>query len=180
MPWSEIFAVWKENEGNKQSWQALAKEKGWKSWEEWRKNTSIANLQADKRSWQLYTIENPMETIPYFRVGPFKSWRQRLSDEHKTFQELVEDSYDWAKQHKGIQKIQKNFPSKTQLIGFIMPDKESIMIFEGHHRAAAIALAIKDSEEIKIPENPEIALSQLTEEDIIDMDELLHKGTEKS
>ena len=111
--WDEVFNHWKRNEGKIKAWREFAvKEKGWKSWEEWRQyQASLYN--ARNRQWQIYEILKPNQVIPSFQVGPFPGWQQHYSQKEKnthTFKELVEQYYDWIKQNKGVQKKINNFP----------------------------------------------------------------------
>lgn len=66
--------------------------------------------------------------------------------------------------NSNIQGILQSFPSVTELIGVILPEK-NIIIFEGNHRSTALALIAQQKKEIIINEPLSIALTFFTEED---------------
>ena len=134
--WEEIFNTWYEREGSREEWQNFATEdKGWPDWKSWRK-ASADFIEADKRKWKLYEIENPNKFIPQCLIGPWKSWKKNFAEKNKhTFENLVLTCPDWVKDNEKVQQIKKNFPEKTQFIGIHFKEDGHFVIFEGSHRA---------------------------------------------
>jgi len=139
LTWKDVFQVWRENEDFEGShWIELWQSRGFKSWEEWRityaKKLGLADL-----NWALYRILKPMDDVPEFCGGSFRSWVERF------YQGQENPSFSWlAKQpdiqaHQGIQKFITSFPENTTVSGILIKDK--IVIVEGMHRCTAIALA---------------------------------------
>lgn len=176
--WEEVFAVWKAHEGADPVWQEFArKEKGWDSWAQWR-SYQASHFEAATRTWMLYEIENPNELIPKFRLGPFHGWQKHYEEKNiYTFEDLVRDHYEWVSQNIGVRSRMKAFPQNTQCIGLYIEQDDTIVLYEGHHRAAAVALAVHDGTPISFQTNPTIALTSIQGDARALLDRLL---TEKS
>lgn len=176
--WDEVFALWREREGSREEWQQVAKEKGWDTWEEWRGN-SASGFGAADREWFRYTIEDPLGAVPQFRVGPTKSWQ-------KKFPEGEKNTYTFAdaarlpvfQNNPKVKQILEDFPSPTEFIGVVLADK-TIVLFEGHHRATAIALAAARGTDLTFDVLPTIALTLLAPGDETLLDDMLVRGSEK-
>ncbi len=160
--WQEVFAVWKTHEGADPVWQEFARrEKGWETWEQWR-SYQAAHFDAAEREWMLYEIEQPDEIVPAFRMGPFHGWQKRYEEKNvHTFQELVRDHHDWVASNSGVQSRMRQFPRRTQFIGMYLENEDVVVLYEGHHRAAAIALAVAQRKPIVFETNPTIALTTI-------------------
>lgn len=176
--WNNVWQAWLEREGTRDDWKQIAREKGWQSWEEWR-DAWVRNFGAQMRRWRRYTILNPLEIVPNFRVGPTQSWQKNFPESERnkhTFSSLVERvSYDT---NGKVQGILENFPDPTEFIGIVMPDN-SIVDIEGHHRAAALAIAAKQGREIDFEQLPTIALTPFEEGEEALLDTMLTRGSTK-
>ena len=176
--WDNVWQAWLEREGTREDWQQVSKEKGWQSWEEWR-DAWVGNFAAQTRRWLRYTILNPLETVPKFRVGPTQSWQKNFPEHERnkhTFATLVQRvSYDTNGKVHGILE---NFPDSTEFIGIVMPDK-SIVDIEGHHRATALAIAAQQGKEITFREFPTIALTPFQDGEETLLDAMLARGSTK-
>jgi len=49
LTWEKVFEFWRESEGEDSEWALHAKERGFDSWEEWRKSY-VPALRLDERS----------------------------------------------------------------------------------------------------------------------------------
>jgi hypothetical protein len=144
--WQEVFGLWRKNEAHLKKWEKHYKERGYYSWEEWRKR-SASYFNCDKLEWSLYKINNPVKTVPKFFGGPFAVWRDYFYNGKKTksFAQLTQ--LKKIQEHKGIIDIAKKFPKKTSLIGLVFRGK--IFIIEGMHRSTAIGLINKNKDKLK-------------------------------
>ena len=175
-----MFSVWKAHEGADPVWQEFAKkEKGWGSWEEWRSNQSEF-INAQDREWKLYEIRCPNELIPKFRIGPFNGWQKHFEKKNVyTFEDLVQRKTEWVLNNIGVQARRNNFPKSTQFIGFYLEDDDVVVLFEGHHRAAAVALAAYEKNPIQFEINPTIALTILKGDQTEFFDQILQHRFER-
>ena len=177
--WEEVFAVWKAHEGEDPVWQQFAvQEKGWESWELWRR-THSEKINAKEKQWKLYEIENANDTIPQFRMGPFQGWQKHYEDKLvHTFADLDRDHAEWVAGNVGVKDRLANFPQGTQFIGMHLEDDDAVMLYEGHHRAAAVARAAhSDYQSIKFYTNPVIAMTTISKEEMPLLQEMLDSGT---
>lgn len=179
--WEDVFSAWKSAEGQDPIWQRFAvEEKGWDSWENWRRYQS-SFIEADKRLWKIYEITDPNKVIPAFRIGPFQGWQQHFMEKNRhTFADLVRDKTDWVSQNIGVRVRLEHFPDSTQFIGLYVEDEDAIVLYEGHHRAAAIALAIHRGTPITFQTNPTIALTSVAGDVLPLLNRLLEQGSENS
>lgn len=178
--WPEVFFVWKANEGMDPVWQAFAKkEKGWDTWEQWR-GYQTSFLEADKREWKLYEIVDPNKIVPHFLIGPFQGWQKHFEEKNsRIFEELICEKTDWVQQNTGVKIRRANFPQSTQFIGLYLEDKQQIVVYEGHHRAAAISLAVFENNPIVFTSNPTIALTTISGDSTKFLDYLLSNKANK-
>lgn len=160
--WEEVFATWQANEGSDLFWQKFAREeKGWDSWEEWR-GFQASKINAKNLDWSLYEIKNPNVTIPKFKIGPFKGWQIHFEKKNvHTFADLVGRAPEWVKNNVGIKSRLENFPQGTEFIGIYFEDTSRIVLWEGHHRASAVALAVANNDPIKFDILPRIAITSI-------------------
>ncbi|PIR75025.1 MAG: hypothetical protein COU34_04970, partial [Candidatus Magasanikbacteria bacterium CG10_big_fil_rev_8_21_14_0_10_43_9] len=166
--WTGIFASWQSHEGQDPAWQALAREKGWESWAAWRENQADA-IDAEKREWHIYEITHPNETIPTFLMGPFRGWQRHYPKEEAhthSVADLVHDHTGWVQENARVHLLQDHFPERTQFIGVYAEEEDAIILFEGHHRAAAVALQVHDGDPLSFFTPPTIALTEMTAEKI--------------
>ncbi|MBI2475451.1 hypothetical protein HYV69_03450 [Candidatus Uhrbacteria bacterium] len=178
--WQEVFNVWKANEGSDPVWQAFAKnEKGWDTWEQWR-GYQASILGATKLEWKLYEIFNPNQIVPKFLIGPFPGWQKHFEEKNvHTFEYLVSKKTEWVKENIGIKTRREHFPRSAQFIGLYLEDKNKIVMYEGHHRAAAISLAVFENNPIVFESNPTIALTTITGDSSKLLDHLLETKANK-
>jgi len=147
MSWENVFDVWRENEDYPGShWIALWQERGFKSWADWRM-TYANRFQLQDLDWALYEINNHMEFIPQICGGSFSSWVKLFyqGEENPLFSKIVK--HPDVQTHKGILEFMENFPADTTISAVILNDK--IVVVEGMHRCAAIALAGLQGKQIK-------------------------------
>jgi len=162
--WNDVLALWRTGEEELEHWITLWKEKGFSSWEEWRQQY-IGQLALNEiENWHLYTINDPLQSIPSFRGGPYSSWRERHYQDGKfaTFREIVQ--HPFIKEHEKINAISKDFPEETRFIGLLT--EQGILIIEGMHRCCALTLALERGEKIKT--NATIALAEASAKELWD------------
>jgi hypothetical protein len=178
---NDVFPDWANNEENQPGWQETAKMKGWDNWREWR-SFSADKLKLTARKWEIYNIENPLENVPNFLVGPFPSW-QKFAPENLvnqiSFADYLELNLERIKVNSKIKELIENFPASTQLIGLIEPVKQQIVCVEGTHRCTAISLASKLNQALPGLKNVRIALTKLQESEGDLLSEALKIGTHK-
>ncbi|MDD2753196.1 MAG: hypothetical protein PHT44_01120 [Candidatus Portnoybacteria bacterium] len=180
--WQEVFEDWKSREGNDPGWiNAATKIKGWPDWESWR-NYTAAQLRADKREWKIYRIADINKIVPAMLVGPYIGWQNRLPVKNVlSFAQMLEipENYEALSKNDKVVGMMKNFPIGAQFIGIVRIDNNKIICVEGHHRATAIALAIKNSQPIKLGDDATIALCELAPGEENLLDEALAKGSQR-
>ncbi len=177
--WEEVFAHWKSHEGADPVWQEVARQKGFNTWEEWRRIT-LAPFEPEKRNWTIYTIGNIHKTTPQFQIGPFQAWQKLFEEKNtKTFADLVELQPQWVAENRGIQERRNNFPLQTQFIGVYLEELDRIVLIEGHHRASAIALAVLQGERIHT-KDVTIALTTMKGDTKPLLDDLLQRAINRT
>lgn len=134
--WEYVFDVWREGEEWQESWKKHWEDRGYKSWDEWRKVYS-APLQPEKLQWFLYRIENPLKDSSFLYGVPSRGWIKNAYQEKITKQLNDIINLPIVKDNQKIADIKKSFPKKTMLTGLICDDK--IILAEGMHRALALA-----------------------------------------
>lgn len=178
--WPEVFAVWKANEGADPVWQEFAREeKGWGTWEEWRSHQA-AQFGAGEREWKIYEVMDPNRSVPEFRLGPFQGWQKHYEEKNvHTFADLVRDHTEWVRGNVGVRSRLEHFPQGTQFIGLYLEAEDAVVLYEGHHRAAAIALAVYDGKPLKFSRHPTIALTVLSGDDALLLETMLQNKSER-
>lgn len=178
--WDEVFENWRKREGTREEWQRCAREvKGWPDWESWRKFSSEL-FGAKNRNWKLYEILFPNKTIPNFAIGPWNGWQKHFVKKNKhIFADLVRDHYEWVNSNEKIKQILTNFPDSTEMIGIAIEKSDKIVLFEGSHRAAAVALANQNSQPIKFKSNPLIAVTEIDFSEKKILDKMIKRGSSK-
>jgi len=134
--WDEIFEIWKKGEAKQKSWKKHWESRGFASWDEWRKTYAVP-LQGEKQNWFLYKIKNPLQDIPEFYAVPSKSWIEKAYNNEKTLQLKNILQLPIIANNEKILAIKDHFPEKTIMTGIIHGEK--IILYEGMHRAAAMA-----------------------------------------
>jgi len=178
--WDSIWENWESNEGNNPNWIEVARSKGYDTWHEWRSQW-VAQFHAQNRDWKKYKVENPISTVPDFLIGPTQGWQNNfISDERNkhSFDYLVK-SVNFVT-HKKINEIIANFPNTTELIGIELPTKKIVLI-EGHHRAAALAVMKNNPNTSKVLKEPNVIINlcEFNEGENIILDQMLKRGSHK-
>jgi len=141
LKWSEVFKIWQGNEINQRHWKTYYKEKGFKSWFDWRKK-HIKAIEALNKKWKLVKVINPLKSVPKFHGGPYKSWTENFYKGHNL------PTFNKIKEHWAAADYLKNLPAKTTII--VWNTEIGIVIIEGMHRCAAITKAAKEKQDIKL------------------------------
>lgn len=144
MTWEDVFADWKEREA-KQGWETIWRERGFASWEAWRMSY-LANLKPTERDWALVDVHNPQTTIPLFWAMAFRGWKQYYPA--STSRARIRDiaAHPALAKNPKIVALSTQFPKETRLVA--MRCGEDVMLIEGMHRAATIALFAERGEQI--------------------------------
>ncbi len=143
--WKEVFGFWRENEAGQPDWINHYKEKGFKSWDEWRK-ICADKFRCDELNWNLYEITNAKKRILHFYGGPFSGWTKYYYKGRNTRKFSTLLKYGEIKNNAKIGRIADSFPKKTVIIGLLVDGK--IVIIEGMHRCCALALMNKSKKKI--------------------------------
>jgi len=142
--WENVFGGWKQREANDPGWINCATNiKGWSNWESWRKFTAT-QIGLENLTWQIFEFTDPINEIPKMLIGPYGGWQSRVKNNNRnTFNDLLNnpEQFNFFKKHDKINSMINDFPFPTELIGLIRKDLDKIVCIEGHHRAAAIAMA---------------------------------------
>lgn len=146
LQWSDVFGMWKELERDSSFIQAMWKDRGYDSWDEWRLEYARP-LKLETLRWDLFEIAEPMESVPRFYGGPFKSWVKFVYGNyvHPTMNDICKSEY--ITKNDKIHDLIAHFPEKTALIAVNVNGR--ITIIEGMHRCSAIALAKRNGDMIK-------------------------------
>jgi len=180
--WQKIFDGWRKREANDPGWiNTATKIKGWPDWKSWRRYTA-AQFGAAKREWKIYKIANANKVVPAMLVGPYTGWQDRLPVKNiSSFTEMLEISanYETFSKNDKVQSMIKNWPNGTQFIGVVRADNKKVVCIEGHHRATAVALAVKNEQPIKLSDDITIALCELSPGEEKLLGEALKRGSQK-
>ncbi len=148
LTWKQTFEFWRESEGSNPEWLAVARERGYETWEAWR-NAYVAPFKLDQRSWGLYRVVNPVLTVPRFRGGPFQGWVERFyHGQHRptpTFGRIAEELFQQG--NGRATSLKSSFPRQTTVIGVMT--SAGVVIVEGMHRCSAIASTAADGTPIQ-------------------------------
>jgi hypothetical protein len=158
--WKDIFNIWKKGEAWQEFWKKHWEERGFDSWEEWRKNYA-KSLHPEKMEWFLYKINNPLEIFPKIYGVPSRGWVDKAygGKTTKQLKDIVQSKL--FIENDKIKEIKKDFPKNTILTGFI--HKNEIILIEGMHRACALASWDKSR---KMESNVTIALAEWPDREI--------------
>jgi len=141
--WEEVFLEWYKNEGNDPKWAALAKERGFANWTDWRINGYARRFACREAKWGFYEISDPASVVGGWYGGPFRTWIERYYDggKTKTFFDLAGRSD--IIEHTGIRLRMEKYPATT-IITALELAAGRIFVIEGMHRACALALLTKE------------------------------------
>ncbi len=156
--WEEIFKRWKDEEINS-GWDVLYKERGFDSWDDWRKSF-VDQTDFENQNWKLYKINEPYEFLSQSYVGPFKGWKIFYEKrESSRFKDIVKNLEKSPHTLNKVNEILNNFPKESFLFG--IRSENRIMLFEGSHRACAVTLAW--IQKITLTSNMEVAICDVSE-----------------
>lgn len=147
LSWEEVFEFWRNDEGNNPDWLAHAKERGFDSWEEWR-GSYVAPFKLDARMWALYRVSDSMRSVPTFHGGPFRAWVEQIYGDagiSPTFDVIAERLS--GQKNSRVLSLVEDFPKRTTIIGVLT--ENGVVVIEGTHRCAALALAAKEGKTIE-------------------------------
>lgn len=130
--WTEIFDNWRKGEAWQEGWKKHWQERGFDSWDEWRK-AYCSPFKPKTLKWYLYKITEPLKDVPNFFGVPSRSWIEKYYNGKQTKKLKDINAIDNPK----VLSLKKNFPKKTMLTGLVY--KDDIVLAEGMHRAVALA-----------------------------------------
>src|SRR3989338_52163 len=141
---SQVFDIWRDIEEPLEHWKGFWKTKGFKNWEEWRKQSHAPVLEKNL-SWDLYLINNPLTEIPQWRGIMSHSWNKwfypQFPEKPPRLKELL--IHPGVHNHWYIREIANNLPASTTLTALHMSNGD-IVVAEGMHRACAITMLAFD------------------------------------
>ena len=182
LTWKEVFEGWREREANNPSWiECATKTKGWPDWESWRLHTA-AQLHLQDRSWSLYEVLDPGSFLPNLLVGPFHAWQKYAQQKNiATFAELLTlpEPRGFFLEHPAVQRLMKQFPAPTELIGLLREDTQKIVCIEGHHRVAAVTLGQAMESPVTFLGPVYLVLASLKKEETVFLNETLKQGSSR-
>ena len=164
----EVFEIWRGIEENLPHWKEFWKAKGYKSWEDWRRDTHKAILRDDLENslcWVLYRVKNPLQFFPECRGGLFHSWSKWFypqidcqGAETPKLKDLL--AHPGVHNHWYIRAIAENFHTPTTITAIDLGPDTDIYIVEGMHRACALTMMAHNG--AKPPENIDLILGSWT------------------
>ncbi len=181
--WKEVFQSWRDNEAHNPGWIRCATEiKGWPDWESWR-GYMAGQLKLEEREWELCSFTDPLTEVSEMLVGPFAAWQKNLPVKNLlSFEEFLEvpERYEQFSNHTTVRAIMDAMPFTSYLTGLVREDNGKLICIEGHHRAAALAMAKKLGKSIEFGDKElYIALAKLSKDELYLLDRALEKGSEK-
>ncbi len=154
--WAAVFAIMRATEKHQVHWKLHYTEKKYPSWEAWREATIGAILNLNP-SWKLCSVPDPLDEVPTWYGGLFKAWEMSYyrGQPTRTFSELTRfrigkvEEMEFPQEraiseHPYVQQLIQSFPSPTTVVALRQADGR-IIVVEGMHRCAAIAVAARDS-----------------------------------
>ncbi|OGM97560.1 MAG: hypothetical protein A2735_01530 [Candidatus Yanofskybacteria bacterium RIFCSPHIGHO2_01_FULL_41_21] len=137
----EVFETWRKGEENIEHWKTFWESKGYKSWEEWRRTTHKTLFEKPLK-WGLYTVSDPLITIPEWRGGMFHSWNKwfyvNFPEKPPKLKDLL--THPGVQNHWYVREIAHNFKDVETTLMATRLLNDTINIAEGIHRACAITL----------------------------------------
>lgn len=160
MSWASVFDWWRMNEERLPHWIAYWSAEGYDSWEQWRLE-KVRHFELKDLTWHYYNVTMPYISVPAFRGGPFKGWERFYKGLHfPTFEELARDP-NGIREYGGVGKYLVEFPARTVLTGIVI--RGDVIIMEGMHRCAALALVADKGVTLNITHEMHICLAQWPE-----------------
>lgn len=141
--WEDIFAVWRVSEAYQKSWEEHWVERGFDSWEAWRKNY-IKSIKPEQKKWFVYRIENPLENMQFIYGTPTRGWIKKCYNGEITKQISEILTHPIITENDKVAKIRQNFPYQTMITGIVSEGK--VVLVEGMHRVVTLALMGKNGE----------------------------------
>ena len=141
--------TWYDGEGKNPHWAALAKERGFASWADWRLNGYARRFECEQAEWGFYEVANPAIVVSEWLGGPFRTWIEKYYDgeKTKTFAELASQSA--IAELSKMKAIAENYQVDSIITALELSDGR-LFVVEGMHRACALALMLK--EDLPAPE----------------------------
>lgn len=143
----DVFSFWRANEAWNPKWQKVAQEKGFASWEAWRRKFLSRLEETTEPEWVLEELTNPLEQVPQWHGGPFAGWIKNVYQGQSSmpFTQIIEQSF--MRGHDYIPGLVKNFPKLTVLT-LVEDASGKILVVEGMHRACALAVMVKEGKQL--------------------------------
>jgi hypothetical protein len=124
-----------------------------------------------------------MIDVPAMAVGPYGGWQSRLPIKNTcTFASMLDvpAQLEFVRANAGVARTMAGLPFSTEFIGLRKANSGEIVCIDGHHRAAAIALAARDGASVDFSKTEIlIALADLRENEVSLLDAMLKRGTSK-
>jgi len=157
LTWDDVAEIWRGNEINEEHWKKYYESKGHKTWGQWRKKYLDAYAALNK-AWYLVRVKDPLASVPNFRGGSYKGWKENFygGRELPTFSEM--------KEYPTAGEFLKNLPPTTTIIA--LNTDVGVVVAEGMHRCAAITKAAKEGKKIDL--NLYIAMADIKKEEVPD------------
>jgi len=142
--WEEVFLLWYKNEGERDNWNQLARERGFASWADWRLNGYARRFECAQADWGLYEIANPAQTVSGWFGGPFRTWIDLYYGDKTTkiFVDLVSDTT--IINQSAVKSMTDDYPKESIISALELSDGR-IVVIEGMHRSCALASMTKEN-----------------------------------
>ena len=159
--WNDVLSDWRNREADNWGWEEHWKQRGFESWDDWRKNFYEGPIKLADLEWKLFQINDPFASIPNAWAVAYAGWKQYYSEAVTKirFKDLVKNPE--VRKNKKVASITKDFPTPTTIIGVRWGDE--LAIFEGMHRSNALAILAEGEERPEIEVN--IAITTLAPEE---------------
>ena len=145
--WDEVLRVWRSRE--EEVWRSHYEGRGWRTWLAWRMHY-MGEFRPQMRRWSLYRVVDPSTTVPTFTVGAFRGWKQYYlaGSDVATFADIA-----WhptlLENYSVSRLVMDGFPPERQIVAF--RNAEKIVVRDGTHHCAAIALAAQLGRPVEAP-----------------------------
>ncbi len=141
--WEEVFLEWYKNEGENSDWTALAKDRGFASWAEWRLKGYAERFGCREAEWGLYEIMNPSPVVSEWYGGPFRTWIERYYGGAHAMQFSEIAKHLGLQQASKIRSIVEDYPALSVISALQLPDG-TVHVIEGMHRSVALSIMLYD------------------------------------
>jgi hypothetical protein len=135
----DVFTFWRANEAWNPKWQKVALEKGFPSWEVWRKKFLQRLAETTTPEWTLEEITEPLQEVPKWYGGPFSGWIKNVYQGKETmnFSEIIKQPF--INGHDYIPGLVEHFPKLT-ILTVVEDQSGNRIVVEGMHRACALTI----------------------------------------